>query len=600
LVSTAILGGGLELCASNSIGNYASDAGPLDAVVRNSGINGNLRFLVGAGTSAITITAENDTKIPSLFSNKFNATTANLRSLSVVGTAGTGALSVSGAITVTDLTLQPGFHLINTTAGYGAVCALAQNGGDYIANVHKNDLVVLNGNTYGSIWMQAGLSNPSVFIGSNGNIGLCGVTQPSVALHGTNALFDSVSVRKLGNPTSMTVISNTSGALEFGVGAAGGQYASDAGEGDAVIRNTYPGKSLRMLCGGGTSAITIFDTGVVSIPGLQLNVVNSTISNILGSSASIGSILSTNNKTTNVSCSSISFPNGSSIYDDSNLHLSTDDVFSTVINGSERFILRSTAANIVTDLYVGASTQSNYIAFNGLAGDAQGSTYIGERIYESGTEKSELILMKLNDFKGTAGPDRIRSVAYEHHWSVPYTVNIGPSGLEDCCAAITHSNLILQSQGCLVIAPHNSIWNPSSDFSMCPLYVLGYSDMNLGVGSYLSAWFQANIACSGTIYTSDKRCKREIRDADLTESYNVISKSKVKKYKKDRDEFELGFIAQDIETVLPTAVHPCNITVDDKVSEGLGLDYNQLHMHAFKVIQDLVSRIEKLEKRKDV
>jgi hypothetical protein len=66
------------------------------------------------------------------------------------------------------------------------------------------------------------------------------------------------------------------------------------------------------------------------------------------------------------------------------------------------------------NLVVGGSASSNYIAFQGTTGDLPGGSrgfhsYIGERIY-SGTEKSELLILKDNDGTNTAGPDRVRIV----------------------------------------------------------------------------------------------------------------------------------------------------------------------------------------------
>lgn len=58
----------------------------------------------------------------------------------------------------------------------------------------------------------------------------------------------------------------------------------------------------------------------------------------------------------------------------------------------------------------GSDAGPNYIWFRGTTGDAGGtSTYIGERIY-GGTEASELVLFKGNDYSDAAGPDRIRLI----------------------------------------------------------------------------------------------------------------------------------------------------------------------------------------------
>ena len=66
------------------------------------------------------------------------------------------------------------------------------------------------------------------------------------------------------------------------------------------------------------------------------------------------------------------------------------------------------------NLVVGGSTSSNYIAFKGTTGDLPGTTrylhsFIGERIY-SGSERSELLILKDNDVSGPSGADRVRIV----------------------------------------------------------------------------------------------------------------------------------------------------------------------------------------------
>jgi hypothetical protein len=78
------------------------------------------------------------------------------------------------------------------------------------------------------------------------------------------------------------------------------------------------------------------------------------------------------------------------------------------------------ALQVDGNIRVGNSVTSNYIAFRGVYGDgAPGTTppidqvpyshaFIGERIYEPGTEKTELLLFKGNDVNSPSGPDRIR------------------------------------------------------------------------------------------------------------------------------------------------------------------------------------------------
>lgn len=72
-------------------------------------------------------------------------------------------------------------------------------------------------------------------------------------------------------------------------------------------------------------------------------------------------------------------------------------------------------ANFGGDVYLGSSPSNNVIRFCGTYGDGSYTTInydhtvIGERIYVSGTEKSELLLFKGNDNSSIVeGPDRVR------------------------------------------------------------------------------------------------------------------------------------------------------------------------------------------------
>jgi len=67
------------------------------------------------------------------------------------------------------------------------------------------------------------------------------------------------------------------------------------------------------------------------------------------------------------------------------------------------------SANIAGDLYVGGSTFSNLIRFYGTTTDGVGNnnhSVIGERVYTTGTEKSELLI-----FKGDNIEDRVRCLS---------------------------------------------------------------------------------------------------------------------------------------------------------------------------------------------
>ena len=120
------------------------------------------------------------------------------------------------------------------------------------------------------------------------------------------------------------------------------------------------------------------------------------------------------------------------------------------------------------NIRVGISTTSNYIAFRGTTSDGTNAsgggdqsvglkrwehTYIGERIYESGTEKSELLLFKGNDGAGEFGPDRVRVLAGEFR----VDTYAGPSSgtFEQVGNALSNNALIVSDNGYLGIGTSN-------------------------------------------------------------------------------------------------------------------------------------------------
>jgi hypothetical protein len=75
------------------------------------------------------------------------------------------------------------------------------------------------------------------------------------------------------------------------------------------------------------------------------------------------------------------------------------------------------SGNLVVGKYAVSDANSNRLVFGGTNGDAAlapaPKTQIVERIYQAGTEKSELLLWKGDDAAGSFGPDRIRLKASE-------------------------------------------------------------------------------------------------------------------------------------------------------------------------------------------
>ena len=111
-------------------------------------------------------------------------------------------------------------------------------------------------------------------------------------------------------------------------------------------------------------------------------------------------------------------------------------------------------AQVDGNIRVGISTTSNYIAFRGTYLDDQTTythTFIGERIYESGTEKSELLLFKGNDPLGNPGPDRIRLAAGEFRFDTYYGVATSGTFEQVATSANITNKMILTGDGNLGI-----------------------------------------------------------------------------------------------------------------------------------------------------
>lgn len=105
-------------------------------------------------------------------------------------------------------------------------------------------------------------------------------------------------------------------------------------------------------------------------------------------------------------------------------------------------------------LYIGSDTNGknkNYIAFYGTYGDGEGyfnHTYIGENVFSTSGESSELVLFKGNDQGSNdtvesiadSGPDRIRHIAAGHLFQVYRTALSG--SFSDVCASTAPSTVL--------------------------------------------------------------------------------------------------------------------------------------------------------------
>ena len=269
--------GSLEIARTNFAAHFSLLSAPGNTIIRTQNTAGKLIFGIG-DASTLVINSGGNVGIGGIANptNKLEVI-GGIKSTSL--TAGSVLFS---SVNVSDLLGQPRVHLTNTTYGYGAVIALAQTAGNYSFSAKKSDLVILNGNTDGSMILQTAATSPSVFISSGGNIGLNGITVPSVQLHGQNALFTDVtlgtlrstsfvytpdlSVAKYNSACSMSITNNTNGGvLELGYANATGHFSTDSTQYDAVIRNSHTGKNILFQVGPGTSGMTVSSSGNIGI-----------------------------------------------------------------------------------------------------------------------------------------------------------------------------------------------------------------------------------------------------------------------------------------------------------------------------------------------
>jgi hypothetical protein len=90
--------------------------------------------------------------------------------------------------------------------------------------------------------------------------------------------------------------------------------------------------------------------------------------------------------------------------------------------------------------------------------------------------------------------------------------------------------------------------------------------------------------------TSDQRLKENIQDADSASA--LVAALQVRKFdwKSDKSHQKFGFVAQELLTIAPDAVHQPSDT-----EEMMGVDYSKLVPMLTKAIQELTARIAVLE-----
>jgi hypothetical protein len=320
----------------------------------------------------------------------------------------------------------------------------------------------------------------------------------------------------------------------------------------------------------------------------------------------------------NIVCSCNIFVNGAQVITSGGTGDSTNFTQSVGIGcNTPRYPLDvNGTANIGGHLYVGGNASSNLIRFRGTIGDGQNDnnhTVIGERIYNSAN--SELLFLKGNDI-GNPPPDRIRILsaggfkvdiapstcnwpvgsepppaAYEAltidssgnvgincnspgmNSNVPSTRNkldvngtLNVSGLSYCLYGCS----VKKSIGLNTFHPTNPV---QFQFVCSPttgggvesnvLHLIKYGPTS-GTGTVIFSIPETtgNMSYSGNIYASNVTARSDLRKktniTTIEDPLEKIQQMRGVYYNKNDDPSKtrnVGFIAQDLETVLPEVVH---------------------------------------------
>jgi hypothetical protein len=256
-----------------------------------------------------------------------------------------------------------------------------------------------------------------------------------------------------------------------------------------------------------------------------------------------------------------------------------------LINGTpETFEINSGMMHLNGAVIVGASPVNNYIGFRGLADDGYEvnipTTYIGERVYDAGTERTELLLFKGEDGVGALGPDRVRVLSGEFHVqtftnSVADVYTYSRAGFMDAGNADALTVMVANKNGLGILKA------PDAGYEL---------DINGSKARKLTGttWLEG----------SDERIKSNIEDADTDECCRILKKIPLKRFTYDPtytgfddDARVYGWLGQDVERVVERAVTQ---TAAHGFEDFRTLDSDQLLKIMWGALQNVIRKVDTL------
>ena len=256
-----------------------------------------------------------------------------------------------------------------------------------------------------------------------------------------------------------------------------------------------------------------------------------------------------------------------------------------LLNGTpESFKINSNVTQVNGAMIVGASSANNYIAFRGLKGDGYEvdtpTTYIGERVYDTGTERTELLLFKGEDGVGALGPDRVRVLSGEFHVhtftdSIANVYTYSRSGFADAGNANVFTVLVANKDGLGILK------SPGAGYEL---------DINGSNARKLTGttWLEG----------SDERVKSNIQTADTEECCRILKNIPLKRFAyvpsytgREDNARVYGWLGQDVEKIVENAV---TRTASHGLEDFRTLDSDQLLKVMWGALQNVMMKLDTL------
>ncbi len=139
-------------------------------------------------------------------------------------------------------------------------------------------------------------------------------------------------------------------------------------------------------------------------------------------------------------------------------------------------------------------------------------------------------------------------------------------------------------------------------------YITGNSRVGIGISSpsyqfQISTDSAAKPSTNTWTVSSDERIKEDIEDANLDICYNNIKNLKLKRYKwidsfienhSIEDQHKLGWIAQEVETIIPKAVITTN-NEEYNIEDFKSLNADQIYASLYGAVQKIINKLENIE-----